>query len=61
VEGILWEVDEFLGENLGLVVAEVELLSEDQQISLPSWVGQEVTHDARYFNSALSAIPYSRW
>lgn len=59
--GLLWEVDEFLGENAGLVVAEVELSSEAQVIALPAWVGAEVTHDSRYFNSNLASQPYRRW
>jgi adenylate cyclase len=59
--GLLWEVDEFLGDNAGLVVAEVELVSEDQAVDLPPWVGDEVTHDHRYFNSNLASHPFSRW
>ena len=59
--GLLWEVDEFLGENAGLVVAEVELASVDQAVDLPLWVGEEVTHDPRYFNSSLSHQPFQRW
>ena len=60
--GILhWEVDEFFGENAGLVVAEVELASADQTIVLPDWIGAEVSHDARYFNANLITLPYSRW
>ena len=60
-DGLAWEVDEFLGDNTGLVIAEVELESEDQKISLPDWVGEEVTHDQRYFNSNLSREPFNRW
>lgn len=60
-EGMLWEVDEFLGENLGLVVAEIELESESQTFAKPSWIGEEVTQDARYYNSNLSINPFSRW
>ncbi len=60
-QGLTWEVDEFLGENAGLVVAEVELASEDQPLAKPDWVGTEVTHDARYFNANLLRHPYSRW
>ena len=60
-QGLTWEVDEFLGDNAGLVVAEVELASEAQPIELPDWVGEEVTHDVRYFNSNLAAHPFSRW
>jgi adenylate cyclase len=59
--GFVWEVDEFLGENHGLVVAEIELPAEDAMFTLPEWVGEEVTQDARYFNSNLAQHPYSRW
>jgi CYTH domain-containing protein len=59
--GLAWEVDEFLGENQGLVVAEVELQSEDQRYERPEWLGNEVTGDPRYFNSNLIANPYTRW
>jgi CYTH domain-containing protein len=59
--GLTWEVDEFEGANLGLIVAECELSSEDQRIELPSWIGEEVTGDPRYFNSNLIAHPYSAW
>ncbi len=60
-EGLVWEVDEFGGENRGLVVAEVELTTEQQTIVLPNWVGQEVTTDARYYNANLIKYPYSQW
>jgi CYTH domain-containing protein len=60
-EGLIWEVDEFLGENEGLIVAEVELEKEDQPFERPSWLGQEVTEDPRYFNSNLCTNPYSKW
>ncbi len=59
--GLLWEVDEFLGENAGLVVAEVELEQADQAIELPEWAGEEVTDQVRYYNLALAARPYSQW
>ena len=59
--GLTWDVDEFLGDNEGLVVAEVELTSEDQLIELPPWVGDEVTDDARYFNANLSRTPFRTW
>lgn len=59
--GLVWEVDEFLGDNAGLVVAEVELQREGQAIEPPAWLGVEVTDDPRYFNSALSQRPFSRW
>lgn len=60
-EGDKWEVDEFLGENAGLAVAEIELRSEDQAFSRPAWLGEEVTHDSRYYNSSLAAHPFSKW
>jgi len=56
-----WEVDEFLGANAGLVVAEIELASEDEAFEKPDWLGREVTGDARYFNSNLIRQPYSQW
>ena len=60
-EGLTWEVDEFLGANQGLVIAEVELDDVQQAISLPPWIGAEVTDDPRYFNSNLIAHPFSTW
>ncbi|TDB28735.1 CYTH domain-containing protein [Stenotrophomonas sp. ATCM1_4] len=59
--GLLWEVDEFLGDNAGLVVAEVELQSADQAFDRPGWAGAEVTDELRYYNLALASHPYSRW
>jgi len=59
--GLLWEVDEFLGDNAGLVVAEVELESADQAFAKPDWAGAEVTDESRYYNLALASKPYSRW
>jgi len=59
--GLCWEVDEFQGENRGLVVAELELTAVDQGFERPSWVGEEVTHDPRYFNSQLAARPFTTW
>ena len=58
---LVWEIDEFTGENAGLIVAEVELDAEDQQISLPDWVGEEVTGDPRYYNANLIRHPYREW
>lgn len=58
---LTWEVDEFLGANAGLVVAEIELDSEQQAFARPDWLGAEVTDDARYFNSNLLRQPYSQW
>ena len=60
-EGRLWEVDVFEGANEGLVVAEVELEGENDEISLPPWIGEEVTNDARYYNAALARHPYRYW
>src|SRR5690606_4625495 len=57
----LWEVDEFLGDNAGLVVAESELGSADEAFELPPWAGVEATDCARYYNLALAARPYSLW
>ncbi len=59
--GFVWEIDVFLGENQGLIVAEVELESEDQKFLKPDWVGEEVTGDPRYFNSNLIKNPYTKW
>ena len=59
--GFVWEVDEFLGENAGLVVAEIELPSQDAAFDRPAWIGQEVTADKRYYNSNLIRSPYSTW
>ena len=59
--GLVWEVDEFHGVNEGLVVAECELVSEDQVIDKPDWVGDEVTSDPRYYNSNLIAHPFTTW
>ncbi len=60
-KGLVWEIDEFFGENRGLIVAEVELESEDQKFEIPEWVGEEVTGDLRYFNSNLINHPYTNW
>lgn len=59
--GNTWEVDEFAGENEGLVVAELELESEDEDFARPDWLGEEVTDDPRYFNSNLVLRPYTTW
>jgi len=56
-----FEIDEFFGENLGLVVAEVELTAEDEAFVKPSWLGKEVTGDVRYYNSMLKKMPYTKW
>ena len=59
--GFTWEVDEFHGENEGLVVAEIELPSEDAVFEKPDWIGEEVTHDPRYYNSNLVKNPFKDW
>lgn len=60
-ESHVWEVDEFGGENQGLIIAEVELSSRDEEVALPPWVGIEVTGDPRYYNSNLAVHPYRDW
>ncbi len=56
-----WEIDEFLGVNLGLIVAEIELGAENEKFEKPSWIGKEVTGDPKYFNSNLIKNPFSTW
>lgn len=60
-EGKVWEADEFLGDNIGLIVAEIELQSEDEAFEKPDWVTTEVTDDGRYSNAALSKHPFKDW
>ncbi len=60
-ERLVCEVDEFLGLNEGLVLAEIELPSEDAPYPVPEFLGEEVSHDPRFFNSYLSRVPYSTW
>ena len=57
----LWEVDVFYGENEGLIVAEIELLTETEFFEKPNWVGAEVSYDPRYFNSNLEHHPFNQW
>jgi CYTH domain-containing protein len=59
--GLKWEVDEFLGANAGLVVAEIELRHSDEQVSLPQWLGREVSGEERFYNSNLSQHPFCEW
>lgn len=61
INDIFWEVDEFIGDNQGLVIAEVELNDENQKIILPDWVGEEVTNDYRFTNSYLVKHPFKDW
>jgi adenylate cyclase len=60
-QGFIWEVDEFLGDNHGLIVAEIELNHENQSFTKPDWIGLEVTGDKRYNNSKLAKNPYNGW
>jgi adenylate cyclase len=60
-QGHLWEIDEFYGENAGLIVAEIELKRADEPFERPAWLGQEVSLDQRYYNSNLSKLPYTQW
>jgi adenylate cyclase len=60
-ENHLWEIDEFDGENAGLIVAEIELNSQDETFAKPDWLGAEVTQDVRYYNNNLAKNPYSQW
>lgn len=57
----IFEIDEFFGENEGLIIAEIELKSETEDFEKPSWLGKEVTNDIRYYNSYLSKNPYKKW
>ncbi len=59
--GLIWEVDEFAGENQGLIVAEVELSDENYRLELPDWIDKEVSDDPRYYNVNLVQNPYSQW
>ena len=60
-DNIVWEIDEFEGDNRGLIVAEVELKDEHQSYPKPDWLGEEVTGDPRYFNANLVAKPFTTW
>ena len=57
----VWEIDEFTGDNAGLIVAEVELRSVDEAFTPPPWLGEEVSHDPRYYNVCLVERPYNTW
>lgn len=58
---LTWEIDEFEGDNAGLIVAEIELPSEETPFERPEWLGEEVTDDPRYLNASLVGNPYTRW
>lgn len=60
-DGHVYEIDEFYGDNAGLVVAEIELQSEDEQFQKPDWLGDEVTGEVRYYNAMLMKEPYKTW
>lgn len=59
--GHVWEIDEFHGENEGLVIAEIELENENENFAIPEWIGEEVTYDNKYFNSNLIKNPFKNW
>ena len=59
--GFTWEIDEFFGDNEGLIIAEVELKDENQTVEIPEWIGEEVSGDTRYFNSNLAKNPFKSW
>ena len=61
IDGLSWCVDEFTGENEGLVIAEVNLADEKQAVVLPDWIGDEVSDKPQYFSSSLTNKPYSSW
>jgi len=61
VDGHTWEIDEFLGKNSGLLMAEIELSSEDEKFTLPGWAEKEVSQDPRYYNSNLAKHPFTEW
>ncbi|MBC8207189.1 MAG: CYTH domain-containing protein [Kiritimatiellales bacterium] len=61
IGGFTWEIDEFLGQNQGLVLAEIELESEDQVFPVPDWLGEDVSFDFRYTNASLAAHPFAEW
>lgn len=60
-KGKLWEVDEFSGDNKGLILAEIELKDEKEEFGKPAWVTRDVSDDERYYNSTLSVKPFSKW
>jgi adenylate cyclase len=61
VGNFIFEIDVFEGENQGLIVAEIELSSENESFEKPKWLGEEITGDKRYFNSALTKNPFTKW
>ena len=61
IDDHLWEIDVFYGDNKGLIVAEIELIDENENVSLPNWIGKEISTDEKYFNFNLSKVPFSVW
>lgn len=61
IDDNIWEIDEFEGDNYGLIVAEIELSEAGQRFTRPHWLGEEVTHDLRYYNNNLAVNPYKNW
>ena len=61
IDSLKWEIDEFLDKNKGLIIAEVELKTENQPINIPNWIGKEVTDDRKYYNYNLALNPYILW
>lgn len=57
----LWEIDDFLGDNLGLIVAEIELKDENEAFDMPDWIDREVTGEQKYYNSNLTIVPFKDW
>lgn len=60
-ENRVWEIDEFLGDNTGLIIAEIELANESDHFPIPDWIGKEVTGEEKYYNSNLTINPYKKW
>ena len=60
-KGQIWEIDQFEGDNQGLVIAEIELKQKDEVISLPNWIGTEISNDERFYNLSLSSNPFKNW
>ena len=60
-QGQIWEIDQFEGDNQGLVIAEIELKQIDEAISLPDWIGTEISNDERFYNRSLSINPFKNW
>lgn len=60
-DGLVWEIDEFEGENQGLILAEVELSDVNQTITFPDWIGAEISNDPRYYNANLAKHPFNQW